>query len=107
LGGRAAKALDRDSSHTGGGTQGWQGGWAFAWCGLPKRAPELNPLESSREMAKAVSANRQYAPTDEHANVFLDRLRGLTNVVALQAVGLLSERFRLHHIASNQFCPFT
>jgi hypothetical protein len=102
---RVAMVLDSDSSHTAIGSQALAIRLGIRLIWLPKRAPELNPLESLwGNGKKAVSANHQYASIDDHANVFLARLRSLTNAAARQASGLLSTRFWLHRTASNQFC---
>jgi hypothetical protein len=102
---RVAMVLDSDSSHTANDSQALAIRLGIRLIWLPKRAPELNPLESLwGNGKKAVSANRQYASIDEHANVFLACLRSLTNAAARQAAGLLSKRFWLHRTASNYFC---
>jgi transposase len=100
-----AMLLDSDSSHTANGSQALAIRLGIRLIWLPKRAPELNPLESLwGNSKKTVSANRQYASVTEHANAFLARLGNLTNAAARQAAGLFSKRFWLRRAASNQFC---
>lgn len=47
---------------------------------LPKRAPELNPLDRLWGHAKSVvSANRQYGTIEEHVERLLDYLESMSD----------------------------
>lgn len=96
--------LDGDPSHTAKGSQelARQLGIRLLW--LPKRTPELNPMDTLWGQAKdAISANRQYATMDEQVNAFVVHLRGLSNQEALQTSGVLSKNFWLKTVLSKNF----
>lgn len=97
--------LDGDSSHTAHASQALacQLGLQLLW--LPKRAPELNPMDTLWGQAKdAMSANKQYADIDEQAELFVSHLCSLSNKEALQTSGVLSKHFWLKHVLSKKFC---
>jgi transposase len=96
--------LDSDTSHTAKSSYALANHLGIDLVWLPKRAPELNPLESLWGKAKkAVSANWQYQSIDEHVAAFLAYVRGLSNAAARKTAGLLSEHFWLRRVASNLF----
>jgi hypothetical protein len=72
---------------------------------LPKRSPELNPMETLWGRGKdAIVANTQYADIDEQVDAFIAHVSGLSNQEALQTSGVLSKHFWLKHVLSNYFC---
>jgi transposase len=96
---RVALLLDEDSSHTAGRSQQLADDYHVKLLWLPKRSPELNPMERLWGHAKSiVSANMQYPTIDEHALTFLEYLLTLTPHEALQASGILSHRFWLKSV---------
>lgn len=97
--------LDGDSSHTASAsrTLACQLQVRLVW--LPKRAPELNPMETLWGQGKdAIVANKQYANIDEQAEAFIAHVSGLSNKEALQTSGVLSKHFWLRHVLSKNFC---
>lgn len=97
--------LDGNKSHTAGASQGLadQLGLRLLW--LPKRAPELNPMDTLWGQGKdAICANKQYTSIDEQAALFIDYVTGLSNAQALQTSGVLSEHFWLRRAMSKKFC---
>jgi transposase len=98
--------LDSDTSYTAQSSQALARRLGIELIWLPKRAPELNPLESLWGQAKkAVSANWQYQSVDEHVDAFLAYVRGLSNAAARRSTGLLSKHFWLRRITSKHFSP--
>lgn len=88
--------LDEDPSHTASRSQRLANDYDIRLLWLPKRSPELNPLDHLWGHAKAVvSANMQYPTIDEHALTFLEFLLTLSPRDALSAAGVLSKRFWL------------
>jgi hypothetical protein len=88
--------LDEDSSHTAKHSVFWSElmGIELQW--LPKRSPELNPLEALWGHGKdRVCANRQYESIDEEAERFVAFLTGLSNAEALKLSGIHSGNFWL------------
>lgn len=64
---------------------------------LPKRSPELNPLESLWGDGKDhVCANRQYATIEEEVDRFIDYLYSLPSYDALDKAGVLSKEYWLN-----------
>jgi transposase len=97
--------LDADPSHTSKGTATVlaQKGMTVLW--LPKRAPELNPMDTLWGQAKdRISANTQYATIEEQGDRFIEHLESLSNAEALRSSGVLSDTFWLHAVLSNYFC---
>jgi DDE superfamily endonuclease len=97
--------LDGDSSHTAKASQilAAQLGIRLLW--LPKRAPELNPMDTLWGQGKdSLSANKQYADIDKQAESFITHLSGLSNKEALRTSGVLSTHFWLKHALSKNFC---
>lgn len=102
--GPIALLLDEDSSHTAQATQtlAEERGMICLW--LPKRAPELNPMEGLWGHGKdLISANRQFATVEEQAVRFVEFLEGLSDHQALRLSGVLSEDFWLKKILSKNF----
>jgi hypothetical protein len=94
-----ALLLDEDTSHTAGGSRelAEELGTELLW--LPKRCPELNPMDHLWGHAKAeVCGNRQYATIDEQVDRFLSYLCGLTPEDALRKAGVRSDRFWLKSV---------
>lgn len=66
---------------------------------LPKRAPELNPMDELWGQGKdIVSANLQYPTIDNHLHAFIEYLECLTNWEARYTAGILSEGFWLKSV---------
>jgi hypothetical protein len=98
-----ALLLDADPCHTARASLRAADGMTLLW--LPKRSPELNPMDTLWGQAKdAVSANTQYRTIEEHVDRFLDYLAGLPNDEALHASGALSQGFWLKRALSKNFC---
>ena len=97
--------LDGDSSHTAGASQALARQLRIRLLWLPKRAPELNPMDTLWGQAKdAIAANTQYADIDEQVEAFITHVNGLSNKAALQTSGVLSEHFWLKSVLSKKFC---
>jgi hypothetical protein len=91
---QVALLLDENPSHTAAASLKAAADMTLLW--LPKRSPELNPMDTLWGQAKdAVSANRQYAAIDEQVERFLAFLRRMPNDRALETSGLRSENFWL------------
>ena len=100
-----ALLLDEDPSHTAGGSVELAGWFDIELLWLPKRCPELNPMDALWGQGKdVISANKQYAAIDEQVDRFLRHLRGLSNKQALHLSGVLSGRFWLRGALSKLFC---
>jgi hypothetical protein len=88
--------LSEDSIHTAQGSRRLAEALGIELIWLPKRAPELNPMDELWGKGKdAVLANRQYASIEEAAQWLVDYLLSLTPHEALQTSGLLSPNFWL------------
>jgi len=97
-----ALLLDEDPSHTARASLREAGGMTLLW--LPKRSPQLNPLDTLWGQAKdVVSANRQYGSVEEHVRRFLAHLNGLSDRDALETSGVRSPRFWLRDALSKNF----
>jgi hypothetical protein len=100
---QVALLLDEDPCHTAQASLREAEGLSLLW--LPKRAPELNPMDTLWGQGKdLVSANKQYATIDEQVHRFLRHLRSLSNREALQTSGILSKEFWLRRTLSKKFC---
>jgi hypothetical protein len=98
-----ALLLDENPSHTARGSLREAEGMTLLW--LPKRSPELNPLDTLWGQGKdVVSANRQYRDIEEQVDRFLDYLEGLSGEEALHTSGVLSDNFWLRRTLSKKFC---
>lgn len=70
-----ALLLDENPSHTVQGSQALAGRLGIECIWLPKRAPELNPMDALWGQAKdVVSANRQYADIEDQTRRFIGYL---------------------------------
>lgn len=100
-----ALLLDANPSHTAAGSTRLAAhlGVEFLW--LPKRSPQLNPLESLWGEAKdVIGANRQYATIDQQVQRFITYLMAFTDDAALATSGLLSGNFWLRKTLCKKFC---
>ena len=94
-----ALLLDENPSHTAKGSQQLAEELRIELLWLPKRAPELNPMDELWGQAKGiVSANLQYPTIDDHLHAFLAYLECLTNWEARYTAGVLSEDFWLKSV---------
>jgi hypothetical protein len=99
-----ALLLDEDPCHTAEESidVAWDYDMDLLW--LPKRCPELNPLDTLWGQGKdCLSANKQYANLDEQVDRFLAYLHSLSDHQALQTAGVLSGHFWLSHALSKNF----
>jgi hypothetical protein len=94
-----ALLLDENPSHTAKGSLQLADDLRIEFLWLPKRAPELNPMDELWGQAKdIVSANLQYPSIDDHLNAFLEYLECLTNWEARYTAGILSDDFWLKSV---------
>jgi transposase len=102
---QVTKLLDSDRSHTANESQALAGQLGIRLLWLPKRAPELNPMDTLWGQGKdAMSANKQYTNIDEQAESFITYLSSLSNKEALRTSGVLSAHFWLRRALSKDFC---
>jgi hypothetical protein len=95
-----ALLLDEDPCHTAQASVKAAAGMTLLW--LPKRSPELNPMDTLWGQGKdVVSADKQYATIEEQVERFLNHLRGLSNQEALHTSGILSKKFWLRRTLSD------
>jgi DDE superfamily endonuclease len=100
-----ALLLDEDSSHTARDSVGLAEELRMELLWLPKRCPELNPMDELWGQAKdVVCANKQYPGIDTQVERFLRYLEGLTAEEALLTSGVRSEDFWLKRVLSKKFC---
>ena len=98
-----ALLLDADPSHTAKASLRAAEGMTLLW--LPKRSPELNPMDTLWGQAKdVIAANKQYATIDEQVDRFLGFLDSLSGREALHTSGVLSDDFWLRAALSKKFC---
>jgi DDE superfamily endonuclease len=98
-----ALLLDEDPCHTAQASLPAVAGMTLLW--LPKRAPELNPMDTLWGQGKdVISADQQYATIAEQVSRFLSHLGGLSNQEALHTSGVLSKKFWLRRTLSDLFC---
>jgi transposase len=96
--------LDNHPIHTAGASTALaqQLGMTFLW--LPKRSPELNPMDTLWGKGKTlICANKQYTSIDDQAQRFIEHLQGLRNRLALRMSGILSNHFWLRQAMSKHF----
>ena len=97
--------LDADSSHTAKASCALAGRLKIRLLWLPKRSPELNPMDTLWGQAKdVVCVNTQYVTIDEQADAFIAHVSGLSNREVLRTSGVLSEHFWLKRALSKLFC---
>ena len=95
-----ALLLDADPCHTAQASLQKATGMTLLW--LPKRSPELNPMETLWGQGKdVISANKQYATIDDQVERFVMHLYSLSNPEALHLSGVLSKKFWLKRTLSN------
>ncbi|HKB39208.1 MAG TPA: transposase [Gemmataceae bacterium] len=100
-----ALLLDEDPCHTAKGSAQLAERFGIELLWLPKRCPELNPMDTLWGQAKdVISADKQYATIDEQVDRFLAHLRALSNQEALHTSGVLSDDFWLKRALSTNFC---
>jgi transposase len=91
--------LDENPSHTAKRSQQLASEFQIELLWLPKRAPELNPMDQLWGQGKdVISANRQYPNIDDHVTAFVEYLEFLTTWEARYTSGILSERFWLKSV---------
>jgi DDE superfamily endonuclease len=94
-----ALLLDEDPSHTAKGSVELADWFDIEFLWLPKRRPELNPMDTLWGQAKdVVSADKQYADLDEQANRFIGHLGSLSAQEALHTAGVHADDFWLRDI---------
>jgi hypothetical protein len=94
-----ALLLDEDPSHTAHGSQEVAARLGIELLWLPKRSPELNPLDHLWGRGKkVVSANLQRPTIDAHVDDFLGYLNHLSPAEALQCSGVHSKHFWLKSV---------
>ncbi len=94
-----ALLLDEGPSHTAAGSRRAAERWGIELIWLPKRAPQLNPMDHLWGHGKdEVSANKQYEPIDAHVGRFLRYLEGLSSPEALKKAGVQSGDFWLKSV---------
>jgi hypothetical protein len=100
-----ALLLDEDPSHTAKASVELAGWFDIDLLWLPKRRPELNPMDTLWGQGKdVISADTQYATIEEQVGRFLAYLEGLSNPEALHTSGVLSADFWLKRTLSKKFC---
>lgn len=91
-----ALLLDENPSHTAGRSQQLAHDLQIELLWLPKRSPELNPMDELWGQAKdVVSANLQYPTIDDHLKAFMEYLECFTDWEARYTSGVLSKDFWL------------
>lgn len=98
-----ALLLDEDPCHTAKASLKAADGMTLLW--LPKRSPELNPMDTLWGQGKDVACvNKQYKTIDEQVERSLKDLSGLSGREALHPSGVLSDDFWLKRTLSKTFC---
>jgi hypothetical protein len=96
---QVAVLADEDPSHTAKGSLRLAQAMRVGLLWLPKRSPELNPMDTLWGHAKdVISANKQYATIEDQVQRFLEYLQGLTRRETLQTSGVLSTKFWLRTV---------
>lgn len=100
-----ALLLDEDPSHTAAGSVALAGLFDVELLWLPKRCPELNPMDTLWGEGKdVISVNKQYATLEEQVQRFLNYLQAFSGEAVLHTAGVLSKDFWLRRALSNYFC---
>jgi DDE superfamily endonuclease len=100
-----ALLLDEDSSHTAHGSVALAAQYDIECLWLPKRSPQLNPMDTLWGQAKdIVSANKQYATIEDQVERFVSYLSGLPHGRALDTAGVYSGHYWLQDALCNYFC---
>ena len=96
--------LDEDASHTAKASVGLAEELQIELLWLPKRAPELNPIEALWGDGKdVVCAGHQYESIDEQVQRFVAYLTGLSRDEALDKAGVRSRSLWLRAALSKTF----
>jgi hypothetical protein len=91
-----ALLLDEDPSHTAKGSVQLAECFDVEPLWLPKRVPELNPMDTLWGQAKdVVCADKQYPSLDEQVDRFIGHLGSLSPLGALHSAGVFSDDFWL------------
>lgn len=99
-----ALLLDEDPSHAAHASQRLAATLDITLLWLPKRCPELNPMEHVwRAVKKDVCANRQDMHVDDLVARVLRYLRRLPRRTVLRRAGVLARRFWLRSALSKDF----
>ena len=94
-----ALLLDEDPSHTAKGSVQLADGFDIDLLWLPKRCPQLNPMDTLWGQGKdVISADKQYATIDEQVDRFLRYLESLSAGEALHTAGVYSKGFWLKSV---------
>lgn len=102
---RVTMLLDADGSHIASASRKLAQRLHIRLLWLPKRSPELNPMDTLWGQAKdAICVNTQYTGIDEQADAFIAHVSGLSNGEALRTSGVLSKHFWLRRTLSRYFC---
>ena len=88
--------LDEDPSHTAKASVRLADEFGIELLWLPKRAPQLNPMDTLWGQAKdVVSADKQYTTLDEQVERFIAYLECQSPGWALKTAGVFSDDFWL------------
>jgi hypothetical protein len=94
-----ALLLDEDPSHTAKGSVRLADWFDIDLLWLPKRRPELNPMDTLWGQGKdVISADKQYSTIDEQVDRFLCYLGSLSPWQALHTAGVYSADFWLNSV---------
>jgi hypothetical protein len=94
-----ALLLDENPSHTAVRSQQLANELNIELLWLPKRAPELNPMDQLWGQAKdIVSANLQYPTIDDQVHTFVEYLESISDWEARYTSGVLSSEFWLKSV---------
>jgi hypothetical protein len=100
-----ALLLDEDPSHTAQGSMALAAQLDIECLWLPKRSPQLNPMDTLWGQAKdIISANKQYATIDDQVERFIAYLSDFSDRETLDTVGVHSGSFWLNDALCNYFC---
>jgi hypothetical protein len=93
---RVVLLLDEDPSHTAKGSLQRADRYDIDLLWLPKRCPQLNPMDTLWGQGKdIISADKQYTTIDEQVDRFLCYLKSLSNCEALHTAGVYAKDFWL------------
>jgi DDE superfamily endonuclease len=96
---QVALLLDEDPSHTAKGSVQLAGWFEIDLLWLPKRSPQLNPMDTLWGQGKdIISADKQYTTIEEQVARFLGYLESLSPWEALHTAGVFSKDFWLKSV---------
>jgi hypothetical protein len=102
---RITMVLDNHKTHAAHASQALAARLGIRLLWLPKRAPELNPMDTLWGQGKdAICANKQFTSIDDQVAAFIDHLNGLSNQEALQTSGVRSRKFWLRRTVEKNIC---